>query len=74
MNWDQVEGNWKVLKGNIREKWAKFTDDDIELMAGKRDRIIGKLQERYGLAKERAEAEADQYISSMDSDRRTSMS
>jgi uncharacterized protein YjbJ (UPF0337 family) len=74
MNWDQVEGQWKNLKGNIREKWAKFTDDDLELIAGKKDRLVGKLQERYGLAKDRAEAELDQYIASMDSERKKSMS
>ncbi|HYX33736.1 MAG TPA: CsbD family protein [Oligoflexus sp.] len=74
MNWDQVEGQWKNIKGTIREKWAKFTDDDIELIAGKKDRMVGKLQERYGLAKENAEAELDQYIASMDSERRSSMS
>jgi uncharacterized protein YjbJ (UPF0337 family) len=74
MNWDQVEGNWKNLKGGIREKWAKLTDDDMELMAGKKDRIVGKLQERYGFAKDQAEAELDQYIASMDSERRSSMS
>lgn len=74
MNWDQIEGEWKNLKGNIREKWAKFTDDDLELIAGKKDRLVGKLQERYGLAKDRAEAELDQYIASMDSERKKSMS
>jgi uncharacterized protein YjbJ (UPF0337 family) len=74
MNWDQVEGQWKNIKGSIREKWAKFTDDDMELIAGKKDRLVGKLQERYGLAKDRAEAELDQYIASMDSERKKSMS
>jgi uncharacterized protein YjbJ (UPF0337 family) len=74
MNWDQVEGQWKNLKGTIREKWGKFTDDDLETIAGKKDRLVGKLQERYGLEKERAEAELDQYIASMDYDRKRSMS
>ena len=49
MNWDQVEGQWKGLKGQVRETWAKLTDDDIELIGGKKDRLLGKLQERYGL-------------------------
>ncbi|WP_141732955.1 CsbD family protein [Oligoflexus tunisiensis] len=74
MNWDQVEGQWKNLKGTIREKWGKFTDDDLETIAGKKDRLVGKLQERYGLEKDRAEAELDQYIASMDYDRNRSMS
>jgi uncharacterized protein YjbJ (UPF0337 family) len=69
MNWDQVEGQWKDLKGTVREKWAKFTDDDVELIAGKKDRFVGKLQERYGLAKDRAEMEIDDYIKGMNKDK-----
>jgi uncharacterized protein YjbJ (UPF0337 family) len=64
MNWDQVAGNWKQLKGKIREKWGKLTDDDLEVIAGKRDQFIGKLQERYGISKEEAERQADDWIKS----------
>ena len=46
MNWDQVEGNWKLLKGKFREKWGKLTDDDLDVVAGKRDQLLGKLQEK----------------------------
>lgn len=67
MNWDIVEAQWKDLKGTVREKWAKITDDDVELIAGKKDRFVGKLQERYGYAKDRAETELDNYISTMKS-------
>lgn len=69
MNWDQVEGQWKDLKGTVREKWAKLTDDDVELIAGKKDRFLGKLQERYGIAKDRAESELDEYINGMNKDK-----
>ncbi|MBC7533960.1 MAG: CsbD family protein [Oligoflexus sp.] len=69
MNWDQIEGQWKDLKGSVREKWAKFTDDDVELIAGKKDRFVGKLQERYGLAKDRAELEVDDYIKGMNKEK-----
>lgn len=69
MNWDIVESQWKDIKGTLREKWAKFTDDDVELIAGKKDRFVGKVQERYGYAKDRAETEVDEYINSMDSNR-----
>ncbi|WP_079417309.1 CsbD family protein [Thiomonas intermedia] len=55
MNWDQIEGNWKQLKGHVRTQWGKLTDDDLEVVAGKRDKLAGVLQERYGLAKEAAE-------------------
>jgi len=59
MNWDQIEGKWKQMKGHVREKWGKLTDDDLETIAGKRDRLIGKIQERYGLAKDQVERELD---------------
>ena len=62
MNWDQVEGNWKEFKGKIRTKWAKFTDDDLDQIAGKKDILIGRLQQRYGLKKDQAERQLDDFI------------
>jgi uncharacterized protein YjbJ (UPF0337 family) len=64
MNWDQMEGKWKQLKGSAREKWGKLTDDDWDTIAGNRDRFVGKLQERYGLAKEEAQKRADDWAKS----------
>ena len=61
MNWDQVEGKWKQVKESAKEKWGKLTDDDLELIAGKRDQLVGKLQERYGIAKEEAQKRADEW-------------
>ena len=55
MNNDILAGNWKQFKGNIIEQWGKLTDDDLDVAAGRRDQIVGKLQERYGLAKDEAE-------------------
>ena len=55
MNWDQLTGNWKQIKGKIREQWGHLTDDDVERIAGKRDQLIGKIQECYGIAKDDAE-------------------
>ena len=66
MNWDQVEGQWKGLKGQVRETWAKLTDDDIELIGGKKDRLLGKLQERYGLERDKAEKQLNKFIESCD--------
>jgi uncharacterized protein YjbJ (UPF0337 family) len=63
MNWDQVEGNWKQLAGKFREKWGKLTDSDLEVVAGKRDHLLGKLQEKYGLKREEAEKELDEHLS-----------
>ena len=53
--WEELKGNWKQLKGSIKEKWNELTDDDIEAMEGRRERIIGKIQERYGETKYSAE-------------------
>ena len=61
MNWDQIEGNWKQFKGHVKQKWADLTDDDLTAIEGKRDQLAGKLQERYGYAKERAERELDEF-------------
>jgi uncharacterized protein YjbJ (UPF0337 family) len=55
MNWDQVKGKWTQMKGEVRKKWGKLTDDDIDVIAGERERLVGKIQERYGIAKEEAE-------------------
>lgn len=61
MNWDQIEGKWKQLHGSARERWGKFTDDDIQTLNGKKDCLVGKIQERYGIAKEEAEKQADNW-------------
>ncbi len=61
MNWDRVEGNWKQLKGNARTAWGKITDDEFEQMAGRRDALVGKIQERYGIAKDEAERQVDDW-------------
>jgi uncharacterized protein YjbJ (UPF0337 family) len=65
MNWDEIEGNWKHFKGHAREKWGKLTDNDWEVMAGKKDKLLGRLQERYGYSKEQAEREADEWSRGM---------
>jgi uncharacterized protein YjbJ (UPF0337 family) len=61
MNSDQIEGNWKQLKGKMREKWGKLTDNDWETVAGKKDQLLGKLQERYGYTREQAERDYDDF-------------
>lgn len=57
MNWDQIEGKWKELKGRFGEKWGKLTDDDLATIAGKRDKLAGLLQQKYGIAKENVETQ-----------------
>ena len=55
MNWDQAKGKWTQMKAEVRKKWGKLTDDDLDVIAGERERLVGKIQERYGIAKEEAE-------------------
>ena len=57
MDWNRVEGNWKQFKGAAKEKWGKLTDDDVDVIAGKRDILLGKIQERHGIARKEAEKE-----------------
>ena len=61
MNWDQIEGNWKQFKGEMKEKWGKRTDDELDVISGKKDKMIGKLQERYGIAQNEAEAQLKKF-------------
>jgi uncharacterized protein YjbJ (UPF0337 family) len=55
MNWDQIKGNWKQAAGQARQQWGKLTDSDLEWVAGHREQLSGKIQERYGVAKDEAE-------------------
>lgn len=66
MNKDEAGGNWKQLKGKLKEKWGKLTDDDMTIVEGKRDQLVGKIQERYGYAKDQAEKEVSDWESTND--------
>lgn len=55
MNEDTIKGNWKQFKGKIREQWGKLTNDDLEVIAGRRDQLVGRIQERFGIAREDAD-------------------
>tara|TARA_R110000823_G_scaffold275726_1_gene394423 strand:+ start:2132 stop:2386 length:255 start_codon:yes stop_codon:yes gene_type:complete len=59
MNNDIIEGNWKQLKGKVRENWGKLTDDDVDEIAGKKEHFVGKIQEKYGMKRDEAEKEWD---------------
>ena len=66
MNWDRIEGNWKQLKGKVKLKWGKLTDDDLDQIAGKKDELVGKLQERLGIARDQAEREVHDWGRNLD--------
>jgi uncharacterized protein YjbJ (UPF0337 family) len=57
MNWDQVEGNWKIFKGKLQETWGDLTDDQLDQIRGKRTQLAGEIQKSYGIGKDEAEAQ-----------------
>jgi uncharacterized protein YjbJ (UPF0337 family) len=65
MDWNRVEGNWKQTKGKIKEKWGQLTDDDLTQINGKRDQLEGLIQERYGIAKDRARKDVEDWLNTV---------
>jgi uncharacterized protein YjbJ (UPF0337 family) len=63
MNWDQIKGQWKQVKGTAQEKWGDLTDDDLTRIDGQREQLIGRIQERYGIAREEAEKQVAEFES-----------
>jgi uncharacterized protein YjbJ (UPF0337 family) len=61
MNWDQIKGDWKNFKGKLREKWGELTDDDVDVINGQREQLVGSLQKRYGVAKEEAQRQVQEF-------------
>jgi uncharacterized protein YjbJ (UPF0337 family) len=65
MNWDQMEGKWKQMRGSVKEKFGKLTDNDITQINGNREKLVGIIQERYGIAREEAQKRADEWASTL---------
>ena len=63
MDWNRIEGNWKQFGGRVKEKWGKLTDDDLTVINGRRDQLEGKIQERYGVAKDQVKSDVDTWLS-----------
>jgi uncharacterized protein YjbJ (UPF0337 family) len=66
MKWDTIEGNWKQLTGQVKAQWGQLTGDDLTQIAGRRDQLVGKIQERYGVAKEDAEQQMHDWVAKAD--------
>lgn len=62
MNWNQIEGEWHQLAGQVKAKWGKLTDDDLKVVAGKKEQLAGKIQHHYGVLKDEAEKQIDEWI------------
>lgn len=61
MNWDQMEGKWTSFKGKVKEKWGKLTDDDLDVINGRREQLAGRLQQVYGFEKEKTEQQIREF-------------
>ena len=61
MNWDEVKGNWKQLQGSVKAQWGELTDDEVAQAEGNRDKLVGKIHEKYGIAKDEAEKQVDDF-------------
>jgi uncharacterized protein YjbJ (UPF0337 family) len=61
MNWDRIEGNWKQVAGQAKLQWGKLTGDDLDVIAGRREQLVGKIQERYGVARDEAEKQLTEW-------------
>jgi len=61
MNWQRLEGNWTLVKGIVKEQWGKLTHDQLEVVSGRRNQLVGSIQESYGVSKEDAEWQVDQW-------------
>jgi uncharacterized protein YjbJ (UPF0337 family) len=66
MDWDRIQGNWKQFVGRVKELWGKLTDDDLAAINGRRDRLEGRIQERYGYAKNKPRDTVDEWLHSLD--------
>ena len=66
MNKDQVQGNWKQLKGKVKEQWGKLTDDDLTVVEGNMDQLAGRVQERYGISRDEADRQVRDWESTLD--------
>ena len=71
MNEDILKGKWKEIKGGVKEKWGKLTDDEITQIEGKQDKLLGLLQKTYGYSKEKAEQEYKEFMAGYEKPRRT---
>jgi uncharacterized protein YjbJ (UPF0337 family) len=65
MNWDRVQGNWKQFAGKAKEKWGQLTDDDIAQINGNREQLEGKIQARYGYAKDKVKSDVDTWVNGL---------
>ena len=69
MNWDIVEGKWTQFKGDVKKQWGKLTDDELDVIAGNREKLVGKIQESYGVSRDNADKQVNDWCSRKEYDR-----
>ena len=69
MNWDRIEGNWKQFSGKVRQQWGKLTDDDLDVIGGRREELSGRIQKAYGVTKDEADRQISQFADTIGDDR-----
>src|SRR5581483_3721750 len=74
VNWEQIEGRWNQLKGAVKQRWGKLTDDDLDVIAGKKDELLGKLQEKYGILKNKPKSSLNNGLQSLQARRAPNLS
>lgn len=62
MNWDRIEGSWKQFKGSAQAQWGKLTDSELDVVEGSREKLVGMIQEKYGVARDEAEGQVDDWL------------
>lgn len=65
MDWDRIEGNWKAFKGNAKQQWGRLTDDDLDMIEGRREELEGRIQKQYGFEKDRIRSEIDGWLKTL---------
>ena len=65
MDWNRIAGNWKQFSGSVKQKWGNLTDDDLDVINGRREQLEGKIQERYGVAKDQVRSDVDDWLKSI---------
>lgn len=71
MNWDRVKGDWKIFKGKVKEKWGDLTDDDIDMIEGQREQLVGRIQKSYGITRDEADRQVSDFEAEADRTERT---
>jgi uncharacterized protein YjbJ (UPF0337 family) len=65
MNWDRIEGNWTMLSGKVQERWGRLTDDDLDVIQGRREQLEGKIQNVYGVARDEARKQVEEFAKTL---------